>query len=181
MIMLYVWAFNLAWGPLAWACATELSHGKNKTKIMSVGTAGFWICAWAVTFTLPYLFDEEQAGLGPMVGWIYAGGGAISVAFVYFCIPETLGRSLEEISVSYKKLLYCFNYMLLMSFSICFQVMMDLGVPTRAWKNYRVGNLEQSFGEDEFRSSAKRGKMNRGQSYHVENPKVTKEEAEAEA
>lgn len=43
MIMLYVWAFNLAWGPLAWACATELSHGKNKTKIMSVGTAGFWV------------------------------------------------------------------------------------------------------------------------------------------
>jgi SP family sugar:H+ symporter-like MFS transporter len=118
MIMLYVWAFNLAWGPLAWACATELSHGKNKTKIMSVGTAGFWvsrrllnaigranlcliskrtpwfvqICAWAVTFTLPYLFDEEQANLGPMVGWIYAGGGLISVLFVYFCIPETLGR-----------------------------------------------------------------------------------------
>lgn len=46
---------------------------------MSVGTAGFWICAWAVTFTLPYLFDEDQANLGPMVGWIYAGGGVISV------------------------------------------------------------------------------------------------------
>ena len=180
MIMLYVWAFNLAWGPLAWACATELSHGKNKTKIMSVGTAGFWICAWAVTFTLPYLFDDEKAGLGPMVGWIYAGGGAISVAFVYFCIPETLGRSLEEISVSYER---C--SVVLTACRSCpsqyFQVMMDLGVPTRAWKNYRVGNLEQSFGEDEFRSSAKRGKMNRGQSYHVENPKVTKEEAEAEA
>jgi SP family sugar:H+ symporter-like MFS transporter len=82
MIMLYVFAFNLAWGPLAWAVATELSHGKNKTKIMSVGTAGFWICAWAVTFTLPYLFDADQAGLGPMVGWIYAGGGVISVVSV---------------------------------------------------------------------------------------------------
>lgn len=46
---------------------------------MSIGTAGFWICAWAVTFTLPYLFDKEQANLGPMVGWIYAGGGVISV------------------------------------------------------------------------------------------------------
>jgi hypothetical protein len=70
---------SVAWGPLAWAVATELSHGKNKTKIMSIGTAGFWICAWAVTFTLPYLFDADQANLGPMVGWIYAGGGVISV------------------------------------------------------------------------------------------------------
>ncbi|KAJ9115477.1 hypothetical protein QFC22_005235 [Naganishia vaughanmartiniae] len=153
MIMLYVFAFNLAWGPLAWAVATELSHGKNKTKIMSIGTAGFWICAWAVTFTLPYLFDADQANLGPMVGWIYAGGGVISVVFVYFCIPESLGRSLEEISV-----------------------MMDLGVPTRAWKHYKIGDVQDNFGQDEFRSNAKRTKMNRGMSHHVERADAAKEE-----
>ncbi|KAJ9108193.1 hypothetical protein QFC20_003556 [Naganishia adeliensis] len=140
MIMLYVFAFNLAWGPLAWAVATELSHGKNKTKIMSIGTAGFWICAWAVTFTLPYLFDKEQANLGPMV-------------FVYFCIPETIGLSLENISV-----------------------MMDLGVPTRAWKTYKIGDVQENFGQDEFRSSAKRSKMDRGMSYHVERAADKEEE-----
>ncbi|KAJ9111072.1 hypothetical protein QFC19_001270 [Naganishia cerealis] len=157
MIMLYVFAFNLAWGPLAWAVATELSHGKNKTKIMSIGTAGFWICAWAVTFTLPYLFDADQANLGPMVGWIYAGGGVISVVFVYFCIPETIGKSLEELSV-----------------------MMDLGIPTRAWKHYKIGDVQENFGEDEFRNSAKRSKMNRGISYHVERSEAAAKEEEAE-
>ncbi len=122
---------------------------------MSVGTAGFWICAWAVTFTLPYLYNADKANLGPMVGWIYAGGGVISVAFVFFCIPETLGRSLEEI-----------------------QVMMDLGIPTRAWPAYRIDNVEANFGQDEFRSSAKRAKLNRGTSMHVE--KVASAEDEAE-
>lgn len=58
-------------------------------------------------------------------------------------------------------------------------VMMDLGVPTRSWNTYRVGNVEQNFGDDEFRSAAKRGKMNRGQSYHVENPTQGKEEKDA--
>lgn len=144
MIMLYVFAFNLAWGPLAWTCATELAAGKNKTKIMSIGTAGFWVCAWAVTFTLPYLYNEDSANLGPLVGWIYAGGGVISWLFVYFLIPETLGRSLEEI-----------------------QVMMDLGVPTRAWPKYRFDEAGE-FGQDEFRNSAKRRKFNRGQESHVE-------------
>lgn len=60
--------------------------------------------------------------------------------------PQTLGRSLEEI-----------------------QVMMDIGVPTRAWTKYRVDTVENEFGQDEFRSSAKRRKMTRGQSHHVEN------------
>lgn len=46
--------------------------------------------------------------------------------------------------------------------------MMDLGVPTRAWKHYKIGNVTENFGQDEFRSSAKRAKMNRGMSHHVE-------------
>ncbi len=67
------------------------------------------------------------------------------MVFVYFCIPETLGRSLEEI-----------------------QVMMDMGVKTRQWPAYRVDSVDSNFGQDEFRSSAKRAKMVRAQSMHVE-------------
>jgi hypothetical protein len=59
---------------------------------MAVGTAGFWIIAFLVTFTLPYLFDDAQAGLGPQVGYIYGALNAVAMAFVYFFIPETLGR-----------------------------------------------------------------------------------------
>ncbi len=69
---LSVSVFNLAWGPLAWVVATELAAGKNRTKIMGVATAAFWVSAWAVTFTLPYLYNDEKgsAGLGPMIGFI---------------------------------------------------------------------------------------------------------------
>ena len=149
MIMLYVFFFNLAWGPLAWACATELAAGKNKTKIMAIGTAGFWICCWAVTFTLPYLYNADKANLGPMTCFIYAGGGLISVLFVYFLIPETLGRSLEEI-----------------------QVMMDLDVPTRSWESYRVGTVQSEFGRDHFRQNVKRTRSG----LHVEHKDETEQE-----
>jgi len=119
MIMIYVFVFNLAWGPLAWVVATELATGKNRTKIMSVGTGSFWIAAWAVTFTLPYLYNPDSANLGPMVCWIYFGGAVISWLFVYFMIPETLGRSLEEINM-----------------------MMEREIPTRQWKHYQVDNSQ---------------------------------------
>ncbi|RSH91556.1 hypothetical protein EHS25_009855 [Saitozyma podzolica] len=98
MICLYVFAFNVAWGPLAWVVAAEMSTGRNRQKHLSIGTTSFWISAWAVTFTLPYLFQPTEAGLGPMIGFIYAFGGFLSVAFVYFVIPETRGRTLEEIN-----------------------------------------------------------------------------------
>ncbi|KDN46114.1 general substrate transporter [Tilletiaria anomala UBC 951] len=111
MICVYVFFFNVAWGPLAWVVASELSTGKNKSKHLGVGTAGFFVIAWAVTFTLPYLF--YSAGLNAQIGWIYGVGTLFAMAFVYFCIPETRGRSLEEISE-----------------------MMDARVPTRQWASY---------------------------------------------
>jgi hypothetical protein len=45
---------------------------RNRQKHLSIGTTCFWISAWAVTFTLPYLFQRDKAGLGPMIGFIYA-------------------------------------------------------------------------------------------------------------
>ena len=46
---LFTFVFNLAWGPLAWVCASELSSGRVKNKIMSLGTACFWV---SVTLSL---------------------------------------------------------------------------------------------------------------------------------
>lgn len=97
-LMIFVLFFNMAWGPLAWVLATELTPGQNRSKIMSVGTAAFWVIAFLVSFTLPYLYDAGEANLGPKVGYIYAGGCCLSLAFVYFYIGETIGRSLEDIN-----------------------------------------------------------------------------------
>jgi SP family sugar:H+ symporter-like MFS transporter len=51
--------------------AAEMSTGRNRQKHLSIGTTLFWITAWAVTFTLPYLFQpKDGAGLGPMIGFV---------------------------------------------------------------------------------------------------------------
>ena len=129
-IILYVFFFNLAWGPLAWVVATELSGGKNRQKIMSVGTACFWLSAFVVTFTLPYLYDATEAGLEAQIGYIYAGGSAIAMAFVYFFIPETLGRSLEEINRTSKTRLSLAHFLTIPS------DLMDAQIPARSWAAY---------------------------------------------
>lgn len=113
-IMVFVFAFNVAWGPLAWAIATEHCPGRNRSKIMGVGTASFWIIAWAVTFTLPYLYsDQGGASWGLKIGYFYAGGCLLSLLFVMFYIGETRGRTLEEINELFAK-----------------------RVPARKWKGY---------------------------------------------
>ena len=45
---------------------------------------------------------------------------------------------------------------------------MDAEIPTRAWTKYRAGDVQEEFGQDEFRNSAKRRKLTRGMSEHRE-------------
>lgn len=54
------------------------------------------ITVWATVFTLPYLYYD--ANLGPKTGFVYTGLCFVSLAYVYFCVGEVTGRSMEDIS-----------------------------------------------------------------------------------
>lgn len=91
-----------------------MAVGRNRNKIYAVAVACFWvrslypqpgnqqlterhqITVWATVFTLPYLY--YSANLGPKTGFVYTGLCVISFAYVYFCVGEVTGRSMEEIN-----------------------------------------------------------------------------------
>lgn len=119
-VILEIAAFNFGWGPLGWTIvspfflhvednhparqtslhtnksqASEMAVGRNRNKIYAIAVASFWITVWVVVFTLPYLY--YSADLGPKTGFIYTGLCFVSLAYVYFCVGEVTGRSMEEI------------------------------------------------------------------------------------
>ena len=89
--------YNFGIGPLAYTIARETAVGTNQNKIMSVSIVVFYFITWLISFTAPYLYYD--AGLGPMLGFIYAGTTALTQVYTYFCVGETAGRSTMEISM----------------------------------------------------------------------------------
>lgn len=73
-----------------------MAVGRNRNKIYAIAVACFWITVWATVFTLPYLY--YSAHLGPKTGFVYTGLCFVSLAYVYFCVGETTGRTMEEIN-----------------------------------------------------------------------------------
>ncbi|KAG9962516.1 hypothetical protein KCU61_g4621, partial [Aureobasidium melanogenum] len=94
-VIIEITAFNFAWGPLGWTIASEMAVGRNRNKIYAIAVASFWITVWATVFTLPYLY--YSAGLGPKTGFIYTGLCFVTLSYVYFCVGEVTGRTMEEI------------------------------------------------------------------------------------
>ncbi|KAL5387960.1 hypothetical protein DPSP01_003358 [Paraphaeosphaeria sporulosa] len=94
-VIIEITAFNFAWGPLGWTIASEMAVGRNRNKIYAIAVACFWITVWVTVFTLPYLY--YSANLGPKTGFVYTGLCFITLAYVWFCVGEVTGRSMEEI------------------------------------------------------------------------------------
>ncbi|KIW77409.1 hypothetical protein Z517_09855 [Fonsecaea pedrosoi CBS 271.37] len=94
-------AFNFGHGPLAFTIATEMAVGPNRNKIMSSSIVSFFFTVWVIAFTSPYIY--YNGGLGPMLGFVYAGTTCITLAYVWFCVGETTGRSHLEIELFFQK------------------------------------------------------------------------------
>ncbi|XP_059483953.1 facilitated trehalose transporter Tret1 isoform X2 [Neocloeon triangulifer] len=94
---LFVIGFSLGFGPIPWLMMGEVLPAKVRGTAASVATAVNWSCTFLVTKTFPLLV--QVAG----IHGAFALFGACCVAalfFVRFCVPETRGRSLEDIEKS---------------------------------------------------------------------------------
>ncbi|KNG82568.1 hypothetical protein ANOM_009941 [Aspergillus nomiae NRRL 13137] len=118
-----VCVINYGLSTVAYTVAREMAVGPNQNKIMSVSIVTFYFTAWVISFTAPYLY--YNAGLGPMVGFVYAGTTLTSLIWVWFCVAETTGRSNWEIARLF-----------------------DLRVPARKWAAFPIDSMGDIDSDD---------------------------------
>jgi MFS transporter, SP family, sugar:H+ symporter len=90
----YIASFAATWGPVVWVMLPEIFPLKVRGTAMATGTVLLWGANYVVSQTFPVLLDS----FGP--GVVFLGYAAIGVAaflFTSWIVPETKGRSLEEI------------------------------------------------------------------------------------
>jgi MFS transporter, SP family, arabinose:H+ symporter len=101
-VILYTAAFAMAMGPLPWVVCSEIFPAKLRGRAMSVSTFCIWSGCLTVSLTFPWLKSPNHAGPANTF-WIFAACSAATLAFVFFFLPETKGKSLEEIEKSWQR------------------------------------------------------------------------------
>ncbi|MBL9218919.1 MAG: sugar porter family MFS transporter [Opitutaceae bacterium] len=95
-VVIFIAAFAMALGPIGWLLCSEIFPNKFRGRAMSVAAFTVWVCCFIVAQTFPMLNDNPV--IGPAITfWIYALVSLFAFGFVAWCIPETKGRTLEEI------------------------------------------------------------------------------------
>ena len=99
-LVAYIVSFSLGLGAIPWLLMGEIFPGHVRALGSSVATMLNWTCSFVVTET----FDYVRLALGP--AGTFLGFCAVCVAgfvFVAACVPETKGKSLEEIQALFQR------------------------------------------------------------------------------
>jgi len=104
-MLMYTASFAMSWGPVTWVLLSEIFPNSIRGA-MSIAVAAQWIANWLVSFTFPILNDNQTLTSIFNHGfayWIYGIMGILAALFVWKFVPETKGKTLEEIEKIWKK------------------------------------------------------------------------------
>jgi sugar porter (SP) family MFS transporter len=87
-------AYALSLAPVTWVLIAEIFPNRIRGAAVSVAVSALWIACFILTFAFPLL--QRTAGIAATF-WIYAAICAAGFFFVRAKVPETKGRSLEQI------------------------------------------------------------------------------------
>lgn len=93
-LVVYIITYCLGFGPLPWAVMGELFPANVKSAASTATASGCWFLG----FLLTQFFSSVSIaiGIGPSF-WIFTGCCVFGMFFVYKFLPETTGKSLQEI------------------------------------------------------------------------------------
>lgn len=103
----YIAFFSLSQGPIVWVYLSELFPNKVRGAVMSMAVLAQWTANYLVSQTFPMMADESgtiyQTFHGGFPFWLYGIFCFIAVVFTWKMVPETKGKSLEQIETYWSK------------------------------------------------------------------------------
>ena len=98
-IIIYTASFMMSWGPICWVLISEIFPNTIRSQAVAIAVAMQWVSNFLVSSTFPSLSAWNIGGT-----WlIYAAMALLSAIFVWKAVPETKGKTLEDMSRLWKK------------------------------------------------------------------------------
>lgn len=95
-ILAYIASFSVGMGAVPWVVMSEIFPMNVKGVAGSLATLVNWFIAWLVSYTFNFLMDWSSYGTFILYGAI----NALAIVFIIGVVPETKGKSLEQIQAA---------------------------------------------------------------------------------
>ncbi|KAL4804122.1 general substrate transporter, partial [Aspergillus unguis] len=103
LMLLCTFIYDLSLGPFCYVLLAEVSSARLRGFTIALATVSCFV--WSVVFAvvIPYAMDEDQGNWRGKMGFLFAGLSVLCTVYCWFCLPETRGRTFEELDVLFEK------------------------------------------------------------------------------
>jgi SP family general alpha glucoside:H+ symporter-like MFS transporter len=88
---------------MAWTITPELSSSRLRQHTQSIGFLVQAVSSWLFHMIVPYIYNTDAGNLGAKTGFVFAALSAALLVGSWFMVPETAGKSVEEINAAYQQ------------------------------------------------------------------------------
>ncbi len=92
-IIIYTASFMMSWGPICWVLISEIFPNKIRGQAVAIAVSAQWAANYIISSTYPAMMELS----GAVTYGFYGLMAVISALFVWKMVPETKGKSLEEV------------------------------------------------------------------------------------
>jgi len=97
-IIIYTASFMMSWGPITWVLISEIFPNKIRGKAVAVAVMAQWAANYLISSTYPVMMEFS----GAFTYGFYGVMSLFSFYFVWKMVPETKGKTLEEIEKTWR-------------------------------------------------------------------------------
>lgn len=97
-IIIYTASFMMSWGPITWVLISEIFPNKIRGKAVAVAVMAQWAANYLISSTYPAMMEFS----GAFTYGFYGVMSLFSFYFVWKMVPETKGKTLEEIEKTWR-------------------------------------------------------------------------------
>jgi MFS transporter, SP family, xylose:H+ symportor len=91
-IIIYTASFMMSWGPICWVLISEIFPNKIRGRAVAIAVAAQWAANYFISSTYPSMMEFS----GAFTYGFYGVMSVLSLIFVWKMVPETKGKTLEE-------------------------------------------------------------------------------------
>lgn len=97
-IIIYTASFMMSWGPICWVLISEIFPNEIRSQAIALSVAAQWAANFFISSTYPPMMEFSSGGTYLFYGIM----SILSALFVWKMVPETKGKTLEEIENIWK-------------------------------------------------------------------------------
>ena len=98
-IIIFTASFMMSWGPICWVYISELFPNKIRGQAVAIAVAAQWTANYLISSTYHGMMEFSSA----FTYGFYGVMAILSALFVWKIVPETKGKTLEQIEYFWKK------------------------------------------------------------------------------